>query len=173
MENDFRRILLAELPELTRFIPEDQNGNQPELPYASYKITSIQHQGRVARYMIQPDYTRPFDEHYKVMFRVTVYGSASQQIIQKLSLALCKESVTQEMAKCNIAYSTKTPPRKLPELIQASWQDRTQITITCLSVSNGDEVVNTIESMELTQTVNGGQAHTDIIEIPISGNINP
>lgn len=150
LENSFRSILLSTTSEITRMVPENQNGPQPDLPYASYRILTINPVGRVQREFIDDNGDRQFYQHYSIPIRLTVYGYNAYTILNNICLSLCKETITRQMAKANIAYSTMTNIQLLPELVSAKWEERAEVVITVLSMATDEEAIGWIETIEGT-----------------------
>jgi hypothetical protein len=148
LEDSFRNILLPEVPELTNMIVESQNGPQPDLPYATFRILSLNHVGRVQREFLNPDGSRQFYQHLSIPIRLTTYGPYSTSLMTKFSMALNKKNITDQMADANIAFSTRSDIRKLPELVNASWQERAEMIVTVHSMMTDQEFMDLIETVQ-------------------------
>lgn len=171
IEDAFRTAILPHLTGVTEVIFDEQNGPRPNLPYASIKILAMTPVGRVQREFIDDYGKRRFYQHYSVTIRVRIYGSGSIARMNVLSMALCKESVTQYMAANNVAFSTKSSIRKLPELMHASWEERAEMNVTVLSMFTSTEAINNIETINGTLNVESetGFTYSDDFSVVTSG----
>ena len=160
LEDSFRSILFPEVSELTEMIVDNNNGPQPNLPYAGFRILALNHVGRVQREFIDEFGDRKFYQHFSIPIRLRVYGPNATSLMTKFSMALNKESITYQMAQANIAFSTRSAVRKLPELMNASWQERAEMIVTVHSMATDSEAIGWIETIKGTVNVESETGHT-------------
>lgn len=153
LENSFQSILKPQLTGVTAFRPAKEPKGSPEsiIPYATYEIINTNELGAIQKEDIDVDGNQVLYEHYEVIFRVMVVGDNSTKIAHDLSIGLGKQTVTDALFEANLAYSRKSNVRRIPSLVSSNWEERSEIFITCFTVSQATDNIGIIEKVEVNE----------------------